>query len=55
MMPEFGRFTGLPVDVRHVTLNTGILSLAAAGVETGAGGAGLAPPRRAPGLASCSS
>jgi site-specific recombinase len=40
MMPEFGRFTGLPVDVRHVTLNTGILSLAAAGVEAGSGGVG---------------
>ena len=37
MMPEIGRFTGLPVDVRHVTLNTGIVSLAAAsGAETGA-------------------
>ena len=38
MMPEIGRFTGLPADVRHVTLNTGIVSLAAAsGVDTGAG------------------
>jgi site-specific recombinase len=37
MMPEIGRFSGLPADVRHVTLNTGIVSLAAAsGVETGA-------------------
>jgi site-specific recombinase len=37
MMPEIGRFTGLPADVRHVTLNTGIVSLAAsAGVESGA-------------------
>ena len=37
MMPEIGRFTGLPADVRHVTLNTGIVSLAAsAGAETGA-------------------
>jgi site-specific recombinase len=36
MMPEIGRFTGLPADVRHVTLNTGIVSLAAAsGAETG--------------------
>jgi site-specific recombinase len=37
MAPEVGRFTGLPVDVRHVTLNTGIVSLAAAGggVESG--------------------
>jgi site-specific recombinase len=40
MMPEIGRFTGLPVDVRHVTLNTGILSLAAAGVDVW-GGQGL--------------
>jgi site-specific recombinase len=32
MAPELGRFTGLPLDVRHVTLNTGILSLAASGV-----------------------
>ena len=37
MMPELGRFTGLPADVRHVTLNTGIVSLAAsADIETGA-------------------
>src|SRR6476646_1180523 len=37
MAPQIGRFTGLPVDVRHVTLNTGIVSLAAAGggVESG--------------------
>jgi site-specific recombinase len=40
MTPEIGRFTGLPADVRHVTLNTGIVSLAAAGVDTGAGGLG---------------
>jgi site-specific recombinase len=40
MMPEIGRFTGLPADVRHVTLNTGILSLAVAGVETRSGGVG---------------
>jgi site-specific recombinase len=33
MTPEIGRFTGLPLDVRHVTLNTGIVSLAAAGVS----------------------
>ena len=38
MMPEIGRFTGLPADVRHVTLNTGIVSLAAAGVEGGPSG-----------------
>ena len=38
MMPEIGRFTGLPADVRHVTLNTGIVSLAAASAaDTGAG------------------
>ena len=37
MVPELGRFTGLPADVRHVTLNTGIVSLAAtSGIETGA-------------------
>ena len=37
MVPAIGRFTGLPADVRHVTLNTGIVSLAAsAGVEAGA-------------------
>jgi len=36
MMPEIGRFTGLPADVRHVTLNTGIISLAASGIGTGA-------------------
>jgi len=37
MAPQIGRFTGLPVDVRHVTLNTGIVSLAASGggVESG--------------------
>jgi site-specific recombinase len=40
MMPEIGRFTGLPADVRHVTLNTGIVSLAAAGADTGPGGLG---------------
>jgi site-specific recombinase len=37
MTPEFGRFTGLPLDVRHVTLNTGIVSLAAAGVTMDTG------------------
>jgi len=36
MMPEIGRFTGLPADVRHVTLNTGIVALAASGIGTGA-------------------
>jgi site-specific recombinase len=38
MMPEIGRFTGLPADVRHVTLNTGIVSLAAAGADAGPNG-----------------
>jgi site-specific recombinase len=28
--PEFARFFGLPLDVRHVTLNSGMLALAAA-------------------------
>jgi site-specific recombinase len=30
MAPEIGKFFGLPLDVRHVTLNSGILSLATA-------------------------
>jgi site-specific recombinase len=30
MTPELGRILGLPLDVRHVTLNTGIMSLGAA-------------------------
>jgi site-specific recombinase len=29
-VPALGRFFGIPLDVRHVTLNTGILALAAA-------------------------
>lgn len=29
LTPAFGRFFGLPIDVRHVTLNSGILSIAA--------------------------
>lgn len=33
MTPAFGEFLGLPLDVRHVTLNTGILSLALSGLE----------------------
>ena len=37
MTPEFGRFTGLPLDVRHVTLNTGMVSLAAASIEIESG------------------
>jgi len=31
MAPELGRITGLPVDVRHVTLSTGMVSVAVAG------------------------
>jgi site-specific recombinase len=30
MTPELGRILGIPLDVRHVTLNTGIMSLGAA-------------------------
>jgi site-specific recombinase len=30
MTPAMGHFLGLPLDVRHVTLNSGILSLASA-------------------------
>jgi len=41
MMPAVGRFTGLPFDVRHVTLNSGILALAAAGLEVSDRGTGL--------------
>lgn len=41
MMPAIGRFTGLPLDVRHVTLNSGILTLAAAGLEDAYRGMGL--------------
>ena len=33
MAPEVGRITGLPFDVRHVTLSTGVVSLAASGVD----------------------
>ena len=35
MAPAVGRFTGLPFDVRHVTLNSGIMALAASGLEAG--------------------
>ncbi len=41
MVPAIGRFTGLPLDVRHVTLNSGILALAAAGLEDAYHGMGL--------------
>ena len=30
MTPAIGHFLGLPLDVRHVTLNAGILALASA-------------------------
>jgi site-specific recombinase len=33
MAPEVGRITGLPFDVRHVTLSTGVVALAASGVD----------------------
>jgi site-specific recombinase len=33
--PEFGRFFGLPLEVRHVTLVTGTLAMAVAGVGPG--------------------
>lgn len=32
-MPEVGRIMGLPLDVRHVTLNTGMVALAWTGAE----------------------
>jgi site-specific recombinase len=32
LVPAIGMFSGLPLDVRHVTLNTGIVSLATAGM-----------------------
>lgn len=32
LMPEIGRIVGLPIDVRHVTLNTGMVSLAGVGI-----------------------
>jgi site-specific recombinase len=35
MTPAIGRFTGLPFDVRHVTLNTGILAIAASSLGSG--------------------
>lgn len=41
MVPAIGRFTGLPLDVRHVTLNSGILALAAASLDDAYHGMGL--------------
>jgi len=32
MVPEIGNMLGLPLDVRHVTLSTGLLSLSVAGL-----------------------
>jgi len=50
LTPAIGRFLGLPLDVRHVTLNSGILSIAA--VSSGRGPEGLAwLPRALAGVA----
>ncbi len=38
LAPEVARFFGIPLDVRHVTLSTGMLALAAARYGTGAFG-----------------
>ena len=35
MTPAIGRFTGLPLDVRHVTLNSGILAIAGSSLGSG--------------------
>ena len=35
MTPEIGRFTGIPLDVRHVTLSTGTLALAVSAMGSG--------------------
>src|SRR5262249_10823919 len=44
MLPVIGKFLGLPLEVRHVTLSTGSLTLAAASLGVGdALKAGLAP------------
>jgi site-specific recombinase len=40
MIPTFAKFFGLPIDVRHITLSTGSLTLALSSV--GVGGAGIA-------------
>ncbi|GLT24562.1 hypothetical protein GCM10007933_40440 [Zoogloea oryzae] len=41
MTPVLGKFFGLPLDVRHVTLNSGILSLATSSLEMKWVGTGL--------------
>ncbi|MCK6392097.1 hypothetical protein [Zoogloea sp.] len=41
MTPVLGKFFGLPLDVRHVTLNSGILSLATSALEVEWVGTGL--------------
>ncbi|MGL4409044.1 MAG: hypothetical protein ACRCTU_11690 [Zoogloea sp.] len=41
MTPVLGKFFGLPLDVRHVTLNSGILTLATASLELPWVGSGL--------------
>ena len=41
MTPVLGKFFGLPLDVRHVTLNSGILSLATASLDVQWVGTGL--------------
>ncbi|TXG88742.1 MAG: hypothetical protein E6R15_11065 [Zoogloea sp.] len=41
MTPVLGKFFGLPLDVRHVTLNSGILSLATASLDVEWVGTGL--------------
>ena len=43
--PVFGRFFGIPLDVRHVTLSTGTLALAAARYGTWSLGTRLVLPR----------
>jgi site-specific recombinase len=40
MTPVFGRFFGLPLDVRHVTLSTGMLALGVASLGVAATGKG---------------
>ncbi|HEY6174714.1 MAG TPA: hypothetical protein VIX73_09735 [Kofleriaceae bacterium] len=40
MIPTFARFFGLPIDVRHITLSTGSLTLALSSVGVGAVGWG---------------